>query len=853
MMVENQEVLNLVPTQAATNTAVRSGNWSNPGTWKGGLLPGANANVYIPQGITVTVDSTNAVSLRTIRDDGTLQFVTNKNTSLLVDTIVVTDTGNLIMGTPSNPIQSNVQAEIEFADRGPINLNWDPHQFSRGLISMGTTSIYGAAVTPYEALAVSPHKGDTTLVLANQPTNWRVGDQLVLTGTNPLHNEDEAFQILGISGKDVHVRALNYDHIAPMGMSVYVEDTTRNVVFESQDTTNISRHGHVMFMHTDNESIFNAGFYYLGRTDKSRPIDDPQFDADGKLIPGTGLNPRGRYALHFHHDGIDSMSMPIMVEGCAVVGSPGWGYVNHSSNVDFEYNVAFNVTGAAFVTEAGDEIGTFHGNMAVHSTGCGFSEAGGTTRDAQQDFGAAGHGFWFQGAGISVEDNIAAGQADTGFMYFTRGLNQKGLGVTQFLAANLVDPAIAHGQATIDVGQVPIREFTGNIAFAEPNGFSIWRNLLQADPTAESIVDNMKVWNTSRGFYLYHNAQFTVENSIVIGNPRWGGYGIVADGATRGLTYLNDTVTGCTEGIDLPHLGANHIIGGYYNDLYNIIHRGAADTSFSADVSSTTRFGNLTGPIAGSTHQYDFYEIFHREVWDIPSWFSFQGTISYAGRQLYAREQAPSYVPFPPGKAMSYVPSELIGKTNQQLWDLYGLAIGGVMIPPDATPAPRTQGFFGSPVKALLPVTLVSPRTTNVLQGYQLTYLDSMGHRVVDPRLVNLQEGWNLITRTIGGRPRSFLVYANTIPPTVAVNPSATLVINPAKIYKPFTLPVDVQDGTGKYLVIERFKNLLSLPQHKLADGRTVVTMTFTVWDRLFTEMTTFSVDITLDPTAPLT
>src|SRR6185436_16198641 len=99
---------------------------------------------------------------------------------------------------------------------------------------------------------------------------------------------------------------------------------------------------------------------------------------------------------------------PVRVRGCVATHSPGWGFVNHSSNVDIDDNVTFNVAGSGFVTEAGDEVGSFRHNLAVRSKGSGDDE---DSRRKLQDFGHEGDGFWFQGGGVIVEDNIATGQA----------------------------------------------------------------------------------------------------------------------------------------------------------------------------------------------------------------------------------------------------------------------------------------------------------------------------------------------------------------------------------------------------------------------------------------------------------
>src|SRR5262249_22560111 len=162
---------------------------------------------------------------------------------------------------------------------------------------------------------------------------------------------------------------------------------------------------------------------------------------------------------------------PGVIVGSAVVNSPGWGFVNHSSNVNIDDNVAYNVFGAAFVSEAGDEIGNFRRNLAIRSTG---TNEGIEQRRDIQDFGQLGDGFWLQGGGVGVENNVAVGQHHAGFTFFTQGLVQAGLGTTQFLAANLTNPSWAHGQQFIPVADVPIGDFVGNSTHASGFGFQTW-------------------------------------------------------------------------------------------------------------------------------------------------------------------------------------------------------------------------------------------------------------------------------------------------------------------------------------------------------------------------------------------
>src|SRR5262245_52131026 len=60
---EHLAALALVSRCAATHTARRSGMWSDPGTWKDGLLPAADARVEIPAGLSVTINEKLAPSI----------------------------------------------------------------------------------------------------------------------------------------------------------------------------------------------------------------------------------------------------------------------------------------------------------------------------------------------------------------------------------------------------------------------------------------------------------------------------------------------------------------------------------------------------------------------------------------------------------------------------------------------------------------------------------------------------------------------------------------------------------------------------------------------------------------------
>jgi hypothetical protein len=776
---EHIAMLDLVPDADITHTAVRSGPWSEPPTWKDGKLPAADANVLVPEGVAVTVDRIIGVRLRTIRVAGTLQFAPDRDTALLVDTLVVSPEGRLSMGTPEEPVAAGKQARLTFADRGPIDTGWDPTLLSRGLISHGKVTLCGSPTTTFVALVRPPRKGDSRLLLAQRPTNWKKGDRLILTGTRLREKQDEDLTILDIAGSEVTVRPLAYDHLVPaQDLSVYVANVSRNVIVESENRDTVSRRGHVMFMHSPRVTLANVAFLHLGRTDKRTPINDPRLDEHHRLVAGSGSNPRGRYAVHFHRTGIDRHAPPVEVRGCAVVNSPGWGFVNHSSHVVFEDNVAFNVTGAAFVTEAGDEIGAFRRNLAVFSTGSGEDVEG---RRQLQDFGHEGDGFWFQGGGVTVEDNVAAGQAQTGFVFFTRGLEQEGLGKTTFPAANLVDASWAQGQKTVEVGEVPIRSFKRNVAFASHTGIIPRFHLggpKKGGPRypGTSVLEDSVIWSTHYGVHVRYTSQVTLRKLRLVGgneDKQRGATGVVGQiEAVNHIRCEDLRVTGWRVGVDVRESGDWVIDGGHYDNDIDVAIPTMLERRRVVEITGDIHFDRPAGAAPGHYDIYlggQFQTILQGRD---PNVLFVPDTVRYQGKQLYYLEQAADHVPLRQkvmpaeekqvGSAAGHVPAELLGKTNRELWDQYGLAIGGAVAPADATTDPRIHALIGKP--AHYPPPLWATARTRQLHDFQLVCLDANKKKAGELPPRDLRAGWNLLTLDVRGDRRSFLVYGGDSP-----------------------------------------------------------------------------------------
>ena len=567
MATEHMQLLDLVPRSEATHVAVANGDWFDPATWYQGRIPDADAKVLIPKGVSVTYDGESDASLFTVRVDGTLSFATDADTKMVVDTMVVSGSGRLEIGTADNPVDPDVTTQIIIADNGDIDVNWDPSLLSRGVISHGSVEIHGAEKEAFMTVARAPMAGDTLIELSELPAGWQVGDKLVLTGTHKQgwtwdnnqrqvvyqESEDEEVYITAINGNTVTIdRALSYDHDAPReDLAAYVANMTRNVTIssESGEASEIHHRGHVMFMHNDDVDVRYAAFEDLGRTDKS----EPAFDVGTLSSVSADSNVKGRYSLHFHKTGTLDQENPAMSVGNVVDGSPGWGMVHHSSHADFVDNVVFDVFGAAYAAENGDETGSWINNIAIRAEGIGYGEAAAKQQSdlGRHDNGRTGDGFFFAGRLVEAADNVAANTTH-GYVWMHRSAP------SDPLSANLQNPEIAHGAEYLDVERTVIEGFHNNEAFGTQVGLVVVKASHWQDHDTRTILDGFLNWETSNGMEIAYTSHYTIKDVDLIGTRNSApvadaATGVAVIGNAFDITFNGLSVDGFNTGVDMTH------------------------------------------------------------------------------------------------------------------------------------------------------------------------------------------------------------------------------------------------------------------------------------------------------------
>lgn len=653
---EHCAVFALVPVDGATHIAVNSGSWFSASTWNVGTVPGNNAQVFVDSAMVVTYDAVSETQLNWVRVKGTLTFASNVNTQMKVTTIVVDPIGHFNIGTEALPVLSNITAKLIFPDLGPIDITNDPYEFGKGLINHGFTVISGSYKKTFCAISKSLNAGVSNIKLAEVPTGWKVGDQLVIGGTYATYIgdfdanskfHDEVLTITGISGKSIQFtnnatggNSLQYEHKMPAGygLRIYIANLTRNVIIESENYTTIpiDQRGHVMFMHNVAQSIAYAAFNGLGRTNKDLLATDPIVDAMGNQI-GGGENVRGRYALHLHRAGTNNIAAtPTLIKGCAVVDPTSWGIVNHESNATIEDNVVFDFFGGAFVTEDGNELGTFSRNIAIKGRKA-TTETNLDTRTLNIDFGYEGNGYWIQSSNVSYANNIAISCAGDAYKVFSDDASMPPEGRHKIPRINILNPEIAGVDDSISTAVVPLRLFTGNIAYNCNSAMMFWTHMLnndnvgdfssfQNDPythTLMSVVEDFKYWGLLQaGITVKYSGQVHFKNGLLLGDisNQFAGSDWIAGNPVGGYAFIGSTVTGqmIYEGLTLKgwkrgviagrtdglqssddfeyDYRTSKIIGGVYNNnTYNIAPEEGTDNYGASEYYKFPKYFEISG------------------------------------------------------------------------------------------------------------------------------------------------------------------------------------------------------------------------------------------------------------------
>ena len=587
-----------VPEFCANPTAVSTadGAWSNPATWAGRKVPGAEDRVAIATGHNVVYDAVSDARIACIDVRGHLSFSTESSTRLKTNNLMVDEGGYLEIGSAAKPIAASATAEVIIADQ-KIDRKLDPAELGAGIESLGKISMHGAVKTPtFIRLSVEPLAGQTTLTTEQPVASWKAGDRIVIPDTRQLRDsqrgenyqpQDEKLVIAAVDGNRITLAAaLKFDHKGArngddkLEFLPHIGNLSRNVIVRSENPA--GTRGHMIFMSRSEIDLRYIEVREMGRT-RLGVLDNTEFDETGKLTK-LGTNQIGRYAIHFHHDfgpkQTPASGYQFTLIGNTVDSTPKWGVTVHNSHYGLiEDNVVYNTHGAGIVTEDGTEsFNVFDHNFAMRSGGSGDFAPRSGYGGVGNDPGGEGAGFWFRGPNNYIRNNVAANADVFGF-----GMAAGALGDVHIPSFKGADTSLDAETKLIDTTSAAVLEFAGNEAYgAIQTGVAIgWNGTLQ----------NFRVWNSTRhGVTATPADKLTVDTIIVRGDKTVladefeSPAGVWVDNyLSKSIVIRNANVQGMRTGVSSPFFRSDQkpepgrgdstmtIENGYFRDYVGVV------------------------------------------------------------------------------------------------------------------------------------------------------------------------------------------------------------------------------------------------------------------------------------------
>ncbi len=602
--------------------------WDLPASWDGGHVPEETGMIHLNGAKRILRGEVRFRNLFAENGGGVI-FDQTTDVTLTCDSIQIAN-GLFQMGS-TNP---DVRHEIIFTG-GDIDLDWDPGQFSRGLMCYGGKSVIKGS--PLEKtwvrLTRAPRAGDDHLMVDGSLAGWEAGDLVLIPDSRPrtVATSEDIFRspqweeriVASVAPGRINLtERLAFDH--PAGehpklsrkLHTAVANFSRNTLLRTaeENHNNRLRRAHSMCLGRCAVDWTYAEFRDMGRT-RSSDLDSTQFGGEGDP-EHVGTNQKGRYAIHLHHclgprGGIpEAGGRQFRVKGCSSYNSEmplaadgfKWGGSVHNAHWgDFTDNVGYKWAGNVFILgEHGNE--SHNDYSRNYAAVCDGTRSNGQRAGDQVDFGHAGDGFWTGGPWDCVLDDLFA--ADCG----SDGLNNYGFSNPHDLHMQL---PINQGDDPYVDGQFRTREEVGPQVRSHAIARSMKRAIIHNCGRAifnwgiigyHHDVEDGDFWHCPESVVrdAYHSGINLVNCTLLqdVGvstrsaeQGLLGGYGLlISEGA--GVKLQNCNVLGFLIGASVPDLAYLQVDGGTWDCLSEWLQLRPDNATFEWPAIHHIRFGN---------------------------------------------------------------------------------------------------------------------------------------------------------------------------------------------------------------------------------------------------------------------
>ncbi len=396
-------------------------NWSDPGTWQNGVVPGPTVDATIPLGQTVLLDTDANVKSLTVL--GSL-YCKDDDVSITANFINVS--GWFECGSETSPHLQNMTMTLNAPHNHPpctppetpnceqttcdtrCDGTFEPSTKHLMAIQGGTIELHGEPRLSWTQISATAAVGDTSITVID-PVDWRIGDQIVIAPTSENTNEGEEVTITNVSNNGLTIDftpGLQFEHYGEQttynnGVTSWVLDEraevgllTRNIVLKAAEGTTSDGYGaHMMTMNGAFSRVSGVEFYQVGQA--------------GHLA---------RYPFHWHLAG-DATGQ--YIRNCSIHNSYHRCVTLHgTNNADISDNVCYDILGHAYFIENGTEVdNTFDHNLGILTRKVPKVDA---VLESDYRNGSASNGpatFWIRHPDNIYTNNAAAGSEGSGYWY----------------------------------------------------------------------------------------------------------------------------------------------------------------------------------------------------------------------------------------------------------------------------------------------------------------------------------------------------------------------------------------------------------------------------------------------------
>jgi G8 domain len=412
------------PAPGPTTPPVAGGGelrWSDVATW-GGALPSAGADIVIPAGRTILVD-TSPAAIGALRVEGTLKF-DQRDIELKAASINVT--GSFKIGSPTEAYRHKAVITLTGA---PGSTN---DGVARGInVEGGQLALHGTAPSPVWTKLNANAPARTTNFVLRDSTNWKSGDVIAMAPTDFYGvSQTERFTITQANGTGLSTNAgiaqarwgvLQY--VTSNGMSLTPEPgytppalPAPTVLDERAAVGNLSRN--IVIQSVDDDAWRSKGFgvhlMFMGLSSKV-VLDGVEIHRAGQ----AGIT--GRYPIHWHRLSYSDAGVALgdavghIMQNSTVWESANRCVVIHATNgVSIKNNICQDVKGHAFFLEdAVERRNVFDGNLALLIRRP--SEVNKLQIHEGDVYQAGSSGFWLTNPDNTVNNNLSADAIGNGF------------------------------------------------------------------------------------------------------------------------------------------------------------------------------------------------------------------------------------------------------------------------------------------------------------------------------------------------------------------------------------------------------------------------------------------------------